>query len=95
MESIKVGKSFMPSVGLGLWKVDQSEVAGLVVDAVGRGYRHLDSAADYANEAQAGEGISEVLGIGPAHEDVRAAMLNEGWETKCAALYDIYQKMMR
>ena len=44
----------MPSVGLGLWKLDQSETADTIVNALKSGYRHLDSAADYGNEIQTG-----------------------------------------
>ena len=54
----------MPSVGLGLWKLDQSETAAIIVDGIKSGYRHLDSAADYGNEIQVGEGIKQVLGQG-------------------------------
>lgn len=51
----------MPAVGLGYWKVDQSAAAALTVDAVKIGYRHLDCAADYGNEASVGDGIAEVV----------------------------------
>ena len=64
LEKISVGKSKMPSVGLGLWKLDQSETAAIIVDGIKSGYRHLDSAADYGNEIQVGEGIKQVLGQG-------------------------------
>ena len=49
LEKISVGKSEMPSVGLGLWKLDQPETADIIVNGVKSGYRHLDSAADYGN----------------------------------------------
>ena len=51
----------MPSVGLGLWKLDQPETADIIVNGVKSGYRHLDSAADYGNEIQVGEGIKQTL----------------------------------
>ncbi|MFM8633449.1 MAG: aldo/keto reductase [Planctomycetia bacterium] len=50
-----------PEVGLGLWKIEKSAVAGLVHEAVRAGYRHLDSACDYGNESEAGAGIARVL----------------------------------
>ena len=34
----------MPSVGLGLWKVDPASVGELIHEAISVGYRHLDSA---------------------------------------------------
>ena len=51
------GKS-MPTVGLGLWKIDSGAVADAVYQAIKVGYRHLDSAADYGNEKEVGEGIA-------------------------------------
>jgi D-xylose reductase len=54
----------MAAVGLGLWKIEQARTAALVHQAIELGYRHLDSAADYGNEAQAGVGISEALAAG-------------------------------
>ena len=54
----------MPRVGLGLWKIARDRTAGLVLDAIEAGYRHLDSAADYGNEAETGEGIRQALAAG-------------------------------
>jgi len=59
--TIPVADYQMPLVGLGLWKIEQSMTAKAVVDAIAIGYRHLDSAADYGNEIQAGEGIRLAL----------------------------------
>ena len=64
LEKISVGKSKMPSLGLGLWKLDQPETADIIVNGVKSGYRHLDSAADYGNEIQVGEGIKQSLSQG-------------------------------
>ena len=50
VETIQVGGSAMPTVGLGLWKADGTDVAATVVEAAAVGYRHFDSAADYGNE---------------------------------------------
>ncbi len=49
--------SQLPAVGLGLWKVPKPAVAGLVASALDAGYRHLDCACDYGNEAEVGLGI--------------------------------------
>jgi D-xylose reductase len=54
----------MPAVGLGLWKLDLDEVADTVYNAIKTGYRHLDSAADYGNEKQVGEGIARAIADG-------------------------------
>ncbi|MEQ8954355.1 MAG: aldo/keto reductase, partial [Gammaproteobacteria bacterium] len=64
MNQISVGKAVMPSVGLGLWKIDPETVPDLVCSAIDIGYRHLDSAADYGNEAALGAGIAQALSRG-------------------------------
>jgi D-xylose reductase len=53
-----------PAVGLGLWKIDRAAVGGLVEQAIRIGYRHLDSACDYGNEAEAGVGIERAIAAG-------------------------------
>ena len=54
----------VPAVGLGLWKIDRPAAAGVVRDAIRIGYRHFDSACDYGNEAEVGEGLSSALTSG-------------------------------
>lgn len=54
----------MPLVGLGLWKIDKAQVADAVFEAIRVGYRHLDSACDYGNEKEVGEGIRRALDEG-------------------------------
>ena len=59
----------MPSVGLGLWKVDPLSAGELVYEAISVGYRHLDSACDYGNEAEVGKGIERVLTSNVCHRE--------------------------
>ncbi|MBD2840825.1 aldo/keto reductase [Erythrobacter sp. KMU-140] len=54
----------MPRIGFGLWKIPQDDTASCVVEAVRAGYRHFDSAADYANEMQTGEGLTQAMADG-------------------------------
>ncbi|NND97171.1 MAG: aldo/keto reductase [Pirellulaceae bacterium] len=54
----------MQSVGLGLWKIDNDITANVVQTAIDCGYRHFDSACDYGNEPQAGEGFSKAIADG-------------------------------
>ena len=63
-QAINVTGQLMPAVGLGLWKLDLDEVADTVYNAIKKGYRHLDSAADYGNEKQVGEGIARAIADG-------------------------------
>ncbi|VXB72733.1 aldo/keto reductase [Pseudoclavibacter sp. 8L] len=49
----------IPQLGLGVYKVPDLEATRVVVDAIDLGYRHLDTAAFYDNEAGVGRGIRE------------------------------------
>jgi len=51
----------IPSVGLGLWKIERQETAAIVQKAIEVAYRHIDAACDYGNEAEAGVGIRQAL----------------------------------
>jgi D-xylose reductase len=58
-----------PAVGLGLWKASNDIAAALVHEAVRVGYRHLDCASDYGNEAEVGQGIERALHDGLCRRD--------------------------
>lgn len=74
----------MPSIGLGMWKIDKPQVAGLVEQAASLGYRHFDCAADYGNESQVGDGLSRVFRSGTCRrEDVW--ITSKLWNTYHAA----------
>ena len=47
----------IPLVGLGTWTLRGRECARLVQEAIRLGYRHIDSAQMYDNEAEVGEGV--------------------------------------
>ncbi|MFO7906155.1 MAG: aldo/keto reductase [Planctomycetota bacterium] len=59
----------LPSLGLGMWKVDSHVAPSLVKEAVAVGYRHFDCACDYGNEAAVGQGLQEVLRDGRCTRD--------------------------
>ena len=69
MSTIAVGDTSMPAVGLGIWKIDRSDTAAAVENAIEIGYRHIDSAADYGNEQEAGHGIASAIAKGHATRD--------------------------
>lgn len=47
----------IPKLGLGTWMLTDSEAAQAVRDAAAMGYRHIDTAQAYGNEAGVGEGV--------------------------------------
>ncbi|MGY3379513.1 2,5-diketo-D-gluconate reductase A [Arthrobacter sp. TE12231] len=47
----------IPLIGLGTWPLTGEDAAAAVAQAIGSGYRHIDTAENYANEAAVGEGI--------------------------------------
>ena len=49
----------IPLLGLGTWPMDDTEAAVAVAGAIGLGYRLLDTAAKYGNEAGVGRGIRD------------------------------------
>ena len=62
----------IPCVGLGTWQAAPGEVGEAVGTALSLGYRHIDCAAGYANEAEIGEVLADALGSGGdiAREDL-------------------------
>lgn len=59
-ESIKT----IPPVGFGLWKTNGDICEATVFEAIRAGYRHLDSACDYDNEVDVGNGIQRAIAEG-------------------------------
>jgi 2,5-diketo-D-gluconate reductase A len=47
----------IPQIGLGTWPLNDEEAARAVVKALEIGYRHIDTAVKYGNEAGVGEGL--------------------------------------
>lgn len=56
--SFKLNSGYsIPAVGLGTWQSKPNEVKDAVTSALKTGYRHIDAAAVYDNEAEVGAGI--------------------------------------
>lgn len=68
-EPSKADLASPPSVGYGLWKVPNADAAAMTHAALRAGYRHLDCASDYGNEAEVGQGIERALQDGSCRRD--------------------------
>lgn len=59
----------MPFIGLGTWKATPGDVYKAVKEALKIGYRHIDCAPIYGNEAEIGQAISEAIAEGVVTRD--------------------------
>jgi alcohol dehydrogenase (NADP+) len=59
----------LPMLGLGTWKSAPGEVGAAVTEALRLGYRHLDCAFIYGNEAEIGQALSQAFDAGAVTRD--------------------------
>lgn len=59
----------MPAIGLGTWKSTSSDISAVVNDALQLGYRHIDCAAIYGNEAGVGQALTDSFKAGVVKRD--------------------------
>lgn len=62
--------SRMPQLGLGTWKSNPGEVGAAVRAAIDMGYRHIDCAWAYDNEAEIGAALKDATHSGVARDDL-------------------------
>jgi 2,5-diketo-D-gluconate reductase B len=67
MKLLDVQGQSMPALGFGTWKLRDAECVRSVDFALNNGYRHVDTAQVYENEAEVGEGIKK---SGVARSDI-------------------------
>jgi 2,5-diketo-D-gluconate reductase B len=57
VQTIESNGARIPLIGLGTWDLRGKSCARMVEQALGLGYRHIDTAAMYSNEDEVGEGL--------------------------------------
>lgn len=67
MKTVALQGYKMPVLGFGTWRLTGAEATGAVDFALNTGYRHIDTAQIYENEAEVGNGIKQ---SGVAREDI-------------------------
>ncbi len=85
----------IPAIGLGVWKTEKgAETVNAVKSAIDAGYRHIDAAMIYGNEADVGQGIRD-SGVDPSeiflttklwNTDVRARNTVAAYQTSLEKL---------
>ncbi|OAA38775.1 Aldo/keto reductase [Beauveria brongniartii RCEF 3172] len=75
---LNTGKE-IPSLGLGTWQSKPGEVQTAVSYALQNGYRLVDCAYCYGNEAEVGEGLKEAFAAGIERKDV--FIMTKVWAT--------------
>ncbi|MDQ2755508.1 MAG: aldo/keto reductase [Actinomycetota bacterium] len=53
------GTHDIPQLGFGVWQVETGDAVPAVTEALSVGYRHIDTAAAYQNEAEVGQALAE------------------------------------
>ena len=67
--SLTVDGQTIPQLGFGTWQLEPADARRMVAEALRIGYRHIDSAWIYKNEAAVGDGIRDAIDAGHATRD--------------------------
>ncbi|MDW3680552.1 aldo/keto reductase [Cupriavidus sp. CV2] len=59
MQTVSASGASIPSLGVGTYGMRGEELSGIVASALQSGFRHIDTAQMYANEADVGQGIAQ------------------------------------
>ena len=83
--------NFIPAVGFGTWQATGNEAYNSVLCALKEGYRHIDTAAAYANEEEVGKAINDFIASGGAKREeifVTTKLWNtdHGYDSAAAAI---------
>ncbi|WGM31288.1 aldo/keto reductase [Brevundimonas sp. NIBR11] len=69
--SVTIDGLTIPQLGFGTWQLEPADARRMVAEALRIGYRHIDTAWIYHNEAAVGDGIRDAIEAGHvAREDI-------------------------
>ncbi|MEJ2888929.1 aldo/keto reductase [Actinomycetospora aeridis] len=84
----------IPQLGFGVFQIDPSDTAETVLTAFEAGYRHIDTAQMYGNEAEVGEAIAKSgLGRDELWITTKCNNSNHGYDDAQRALDESLQKL--
>lgn len=86
--------NLMPAIGLGVYQASKSDCYKIVLKALQLGYRHIDTAALYGNEAEVGKAVLE-SGVPRDQVFVTTKLWNDshGYEKALAACRDSLKRL--
>jgi 2,5-diketo-D-gluconate reductase A len=84
----------IPQLGLGVWQTPADVTADIVAAALQTGYRHIDTAAVYGNEAGVGQGLA-ASGVPRAEVFVATKLWNDsqGYDSTLRAARDSLKRL--
>lgn len=84
----------IPQLGYGVWRVEDEVAADVVAQAIRAGYRHIDTAAIYGNEAGVGRAVA-AAGVPREELFITTKVWNseQGYDKALAALEDSLAKL--
>lgn len=85
----------LPKLGLGVWQVPDDEAAGIVQAAVEAGYRHVDTAAVYKNEAGVGAGLARAASGGEVAVTTKLWNESQGYDRALRAFEKSLERLGR
>lgn len=77
MHNVNAGEASIPALGFGTYRMNDAEVAEILPEALKLGFRHVDTAQVYDNEAAVGAAIKA---SGIARDDI--FLTTKVWVTK-------------
>lgn len=99
MENVKLSNGIeMPMEGFGVFQVSEDQCEQVVLDAIGTGYRLLDTASSYKNEEALGSAVKKAIAAGMVKREelfitTKAYIQQMGYDKTIQAFYESLNKL--